>query len=112
MKDARHDDVTHDTGDGLFRQLGDAMHGPLGGWARFVFAITFVLSGAMFYCAWRLFEAVALREMVLWATACVVLVTSIGFLKDWLFSRMNLLWVLREIGRLETEIALLRGERR
>ena len=92
---------------GLFRQLGDSLGGPLGGWAKLVFAMTFVMAAAMFYCGWQAFTATDTRETVLWAAATVVLVTSIGFLKDWLFSRMNMFMVLREVKRLQLQVALL-----
>lgn len=92
---------------GLFRQLGDSLGGPLGGWAKLVFAMTFVMSAAMFYCAWQAFIAVDPRATILWAAGTVVLVMSIGFLKDWLFSRMNMLMILREVKRLQLQVAML-----
>ena len=92
---------------GLFRQLGDSLGGPLGGWAKLVFAFTFVLSVAMFYSIWRLFDADQPRDLALWATATVVLVMATGFLKDWLFSRMNMFTVLREVKRLQVQVAML-----
>jgi hypothetical protein len=96
---------------GLFRQLGDSLGGPLGGWAKLVFVMTFVLSLPMFYSVWQLFVAEEPREMALWATATVVLVMSIGFLKDWLFSRMNMFTVLREVKRLQLQVAMLAEKR-
>jgi hypothetical protein len=95
---------------GLFAQMGDSFSGPLGGWAKLVFALTFVLSFVMLYTVWRMFAAEELREVVLWATATLVLVMSVGFLKDWLFSRMNMFFVLREVKRLQVQVALLAGE--
>lgn len=92
---------------GLFRQLGDSLGGPLGGWAKLVFAVTFVLSLVMFYAVWQLFHAAELRETILWATATVLLMTGIGFLKHWMFSRMNMLSVLREVKRLQVQVAML-----
>lgn len=96
---------------GLFTQLGDSLGGPLGGWAKLVFAMTFAMAGAMFYCVWQMFAASELRETVLWATGTVVLVMSTGFLKDWLFSRMNMFTILREVKRLQVQIAMLESER-
>jgi hypothetical protein len=90
---------------GLFRQLGDSMGGTLGGWAKLIFALTFMLAALMFYCGWQAIVATELRETVLWATGVVVLVMSVGFMKDWLFSRINMLTVLREVKRLEVLVA-------
>ncbi len=90
---------------GMFRQLGDSLGGTMGGWAKIVFVMTFIQSAAMFYCAWHMFHAAELRETVLWATGVVVLIMSIGFMKDWLFSRMNMLSLLREVKRLQVLVA-------
>ena len=95
---------------GLFGQIGDSLGGPLGGWAKLVFVMTFVLSLVMVYAVWRMFVAAELREVVLWATSVVVLVMAVGFMKDWLFSRMNMFFILREVKRLQVQIALLEGE--
>ncbi|MXO59401.1 hypothetical protein GRI89_07590 [Altererythrobacter salegens] len=96
---------------GLFRQIGDSLGGPLGGWAKMVFAMTFALSVVMFYSVWQLLTATEPRDLALWGTATVVLVMSIGFLKDWLFSRMNMFSVLREVKRLQVQVAMLAAER-
>lgn len=91
---------------GMFRQIGDSLGGPLGGWAKLIFVITFLLALVMFYAIWQLLTATEIRDLVLWATATVVLVMAIGFLKDWLFSRMNMLSILRELKRVQLELAL------
>jgi hypothetical protein len=95
---------------GLFTQIGDSLGGPLGGWAKLVIALSLGLSLAMFYSAWRMFVADELRGLVLWATATVVMAISVGFLKNWLFSRMNLFSVLREVKRLQVQVAMLADE--
>lgn len=99
-----------DDGRGLFTQIGDSLGGPLGGWAKLVFALTFVLGLAMVFAVWRMFMAGELRELVLWATASIVLVMTVGFLKDWLFSRMNMFFILREVKRLQVQVAMLGGD--
>ena len=92
---------------GLFRQIGDSLGGPLGGWAKLVFALTFVLGIMLVASVWQLLTADTTRDQVLWATAAMALVMSTGFLKDWLFSRMNMFTVLREVKRLQVQVALL-----
>ena len=92
---------------GLFRQLGDSLGGPLGGWAKVVFAMTFVLGIMLVASVWQLLTADTTRDQVLWATAAMALVMSTGFLKDWLFSRMNMFTVLREVKRLQVQVAML-----
>lgn len=94
---------------GLWRQMGDSLSGPMGGWAKLVFAGSFVLALAMVYAAWQLLTATDTRELVLWAVAVIFLFTAQGFTKDWFFSRMNMLNILREVKRLQLQVAMLQG---
>ena len=96
---------------GLFRQLGDSLGGPLGGWAKVVFAMTFVMGIVLLVSVWQLLTADTTRDQILWATAAMALVMSTGFLKDWLFSRMNMFTVLREVKRLQLQVAMLTEKR-
>ena len=100
-----------DDGRGMFRQLGDSLGGPLGGWAKLAFGMTFVLGLVLAFAVWKMFTVEATRELILWATAAIVLITAQGFLKQWLFSRMGLFTVLREVKRLQVQVAMLSGER-
>ena len=95
---------------GLFRQLGDSLGGPLGGWAKVVFAMTFVMGIVLLVSVWQLLTADTTRDQILWATAAMALVMSTGFLKDWLFSRMNMFTVLREVKRLQVQVAMLNAK--
>ena len=95
---------------GLFRQLGDSLGGPLGGWAKVVFAMTFVMGIVLLVSVWQLLTADTTRDQILWATAAMALVMSTGFLKDWLFSRMNMFTVLREVKRLRVQVAMLEAK--
>ncbi|MGV3555915.1 MAG: DUF6768 family protein [Croceibacterium sp.] len=95
---------------GLFRQLGDSLGGPLGGWAKVVFAMTFVLGIMLVASVWQLLTADTTRDQILSATAAMALVMSTGFLKDWLFSRMNMFTVLREVKRLQVQVAMLESK--
>jgi hypothetical protein len=96
---------------GLFRQLGDSLGGPLGGWAKVVFAMTFVMGIVLLVSVWQLLTVDTTRDQILWATAAMALIMSTGFLKDWLFSRMNMFTVLREVKRLQLQVAMLADNR-
>lgn len=96
---------------GLFRQMGDAMSGPLGGWARLIFAVLFVMGGLLLYSAWQLVTATTTDDRIVWGVAALALLTAQGFAKDWFFSRMNMLAILREVKRLQVQVAMLAGER-
>jgi hypothetical protein len=96
---------------GLFRQLGDSLVGPLGGWAKLVFGLSFVLGIVLIVAVWQLLTADTTRDQIVWAAAALALVMSTGFLKDWLFSRMNMFTVLREVKRLQVQVAMLEAKR-
>lgn len=96
---------------GLFRQMGEAMTGPLGGWAKLVFAAMLVMAGVLFYCVWRLLVAPGADERTVWAIAALAVLMAQGFAKDWFFSRMNMLAILREVKRLQFQVAALEESR-
>ena len=52
---------------GMFRQIGDSLGGPLGGWAKFMFAIMFVIGFAIVYAVWQLLTASSVEQTILWA---------------------------------------------
>ena len=96
---------------GMFRQIGDSLGGPLGGWAKLMFAVSLVLGAVLIYSIWQLLTVEGVRETILWATATLVALTAQGFLKAWFFDRMNLISILREMKRLELQIAMLAESR-
>ncbi|MEO0464299.1 MAG: DUF6768 family protein [Pseudomonadota bacterium] len=97
---------------GMFQQIGDTWKGPLGGWAKLIFGFTVVLGFLFVFVMWKV--ATSTDNYVahtLWAISGVALLVILGFAKEWMFARMNMLTVLREIKRLQIEVALLREER-
>lgn len=92
---------------GLFAQVGDTLTGPLGGWAKLVFVVTALIFAATVYALLQMLNADSTRDIVLWATAVIVGFMATGFTKDWFFSRMNMLTVLREIKKMQLQIAML-----
>jgi hypothetical protein len=96
-----------DNSRGLFAQIGDTLGGPLGGWAKLVFVVSIFLALFTALAIWQLVTVDDTRELVLWAVAVVVAVVMQGFIKDWFFSRMNMLTILREVKRLQVQVAML-----
>ncbi|MEO1490357.1 MAG: DUF6768 family protein [Pseudomonadota bacterium] len=93
---------------GLFTQIGDTWKGPLGGWAKLIFAFTVVLGFVFLFVIWQL--ATSTHSPVahtLWAVSGVALLVIMGFAKEFMFARMNMLTVLREVKRLQVQVALL-----
>ena len=98
---------------GLFTQIGDTWKGPMGGWAKLIFAFTATLGVLFLFVIWKAATSTDnIAAHTLWAISGVALLVVIGFAKEWMFARMNMLTVLREIKRLQLEVAMLREERR
>lgn len=96
-----------ENGRGLFEQLGATLQGPMRFWSYLITIITFFVAMGAFYCGWRAINAVETREIILWATGVVLLFMMVGFAKNWIFQRMNLLSVLTELKTLELRVAQL-----
>jgi hypothetical protein len=92
---------------GLFTQLGDSLGGPLGGWAKLVFGFAFALGMFMLYAAYLAFTATSFEDGMQWGLVLVGILVIQGFVKEWLFARMNMLSILREVKRLQVQVALL-----
>lgn len=94
-----------DSDRGLFAQMGDTMAGPLGGWTRLVFGATILLAAGLFASLYMLLTAEGVRPTILWATAVIALLFAQGMAKQWLFERINLLAVLKQLKRIELRLA-------
>ncbi len=92
---------------GMFQQLGDSWQGPMGGWAKLIFGFTVVMGFGFLYIIWQVAHTREPIEHTLWAIAALAVLVIIGFAKDWMFSRMNMLTILREVKRLQVQVALL-----
>ena len=93
---------------GMFQQIGDSWKGPMGGWAKIIFAVTVILGFVLLFVIWQ--AATTTQHPIvhaLWAIAGVAVLVMTGFAKEWMFARMNMLTILREIKRLQVQVALL-----
>ncbi|TMM48842.1 DUF6768 family protein [Qipengyuania marisflavi] len=94
---------------GLYRQIGDSLTGPLGGWAKMAFVLSFVIGLGLVYSAWQVFTVADTAAIIRWAAVTLALLIMQGFLKQWMFSRMNMLSILREVKRLQLQLAMRPG---
>ncbi|MGP1281524.1 MAG: DUF6768 family protein [Parasphingopyxis sp.] len=90
---------------GLFAQIGDTLTGPLGGWAKLIFAVALALGIALFVAIWQMLTADTDRQLFIWVAVTLGLLMAQGFVKQWFFERMNLMTILRELKRVELRIA-------
>lgn len=94
---------------GLIGQWFGVYKGPTRWTAAYATVMTFVTVIAVVYCGWRLFGTTDLAEALRWSTGVIVLVVMVGFLKMWFWLRMESNRVLREIKRVELQIARTKG---
>lgn len=74
----------------------------IGGWM-----LGFALFAVAIYAGFRFAEADTTREMTGWAAVAVVAFLALGFLKLWFFMEVQKDAVLRELKRVELELAAL-----
>jgi hypothetical protein len=81
-----------------------------GRWALMnVFAaiLTFAMFGAAVYCFWQMLAAADIRDVVLWSAGVVVTMLAVAMLKMYFWMELNKNVVLREVKRLELQVARL-----
>jgi hypothetical protein len=91
--------------------IDEMLHTFTGRWAYLnVFAalITFAAFGAAIYCVWNAFQTLDVRETVLWSVGASVAMLAVAMLKIWFWMEMHKNQVLRELKRLELQVARLR----
>ncbi len=90
---------------GLFAQWFSVYDGKMRWIAVYATVLTFVLFGAAVYCGWKFFAATVALDAARWGAGAVVLMVMVGFLKIWFWMRMESNRILREVKRLELQIA-------
>ncbi len=90
---------------GMFAQVGDTLTGPLGGWAKLVFVIAFLMAMVMFYTVYQIIVADTDREFFAWGMGAFAAFYATSTIKQWFFDRMNLITVMRKSKRIELRIA-------
>jgi hypothetical protein len=72
-----------------------------------VAAITFAATAAGFYFGWKLLTADSVREAVNWGAGLGVSLAFVSLLKIWFWLEMQSNRVIREVKRLELQVAAL-----
>ena len=91
----------------LHEQVLGTFSGPMGALNVFAAIITFAMFGATLYCAWNMFQAQDARETMLWGVAVVITMLAVAMLKIYFWMELNKNSVLREVKRLELQLARL-----
>lgn len=69
--------------------------------------MTFAIFGALVYCAWNAFAASDVRATVMWSAGAIWSALAVAMLKMYFWMEMNKNVVLREVKRLELQVARL-----
>ena len=96
---------------GMFRQIGDSMQGPLGRWAKFSFALSIAIGLGLAYALYRAITFDSTDALIGWGLTAIALLIMQGFLKEWMFARLNMLTMLSEVKRLQLQLAMLEEKR-
>ncbi|GJL92158.1 DUF6768 family protein [Hyphococcus sp.] len=95
---------------GLFAQAFGVFTGKQGWIALMATIVTFVIFAAAVYCGWKFYNADAALEATRWGAGAIMLMIMTGFLKIWFWLRMESNRVLREVKRLELQMARMQGK--
>ena len=91
----------------LHEQVLGTFTGSWGALNIFGVLLTFAMFGAFVFCVWNLFETSDLRDTVLWSVGVLVTALAVAMLKIWFWMEMQKNQVLREVKRLELQVARL-----
>jgi hypothetical protein len=75
----------------------------------FAAILTFALFGAFVYCLWNLFNVSDVRATVIWSAGAIWTALAVAMLKMYFWMEINKNAVLREVKRLELQVARLAG---
>jgi len=92
---------------GLFGLMGLTLTGTNGIWAMFGIVIQLATFALAVWCGWNLYIAETGREMALWGMGFGLFSFWMGIMKLWFLLQMDKQELLREIKRLELQLALV-----
>lgn len=96
---------------GLFAQAMSLFRGRMRGWMIFMMVVQVAIIAGAIWAAVEFFHAEDTRSQILCATIFTVVMLFHAAMKLWGFMQMNRNVILREIKRLELQLARMRSER-
>lgn len=96
---------------GVFRQLRDSFHGPMKGYVILANILVVAVSLLGVYAIWGFLNADETVSLLRWAALGWAAWTVQIALKQWMWDRMNMQSLLREVKRLELQVTML-GEKK
>ena len=97
---------------GLFAQIGETFRGPMRTMTIAANVAALIATAVGLWAVWKMFGAASTRELILWAGAAWAAWTLQIGIKQWIWSRVNTLSILREMKRMELRMAALEARLR
>ena len=94
---------------GLFEQALGVMRGRWKFWAIWVYVVMFAMFAFAILACVRLFTVESTRDQIAWAVGFIFAMQAVGMLKLWFWLQMDKNAVIREVKRLELQVATLAG---
>lgn len=91
----------------LSHQLLQTLQGKLAWMNAVAWFAGFAVAGALAFCGWQFFHAPDIREMLIWGAGGGLACAGVVLIKTWFWLEMQKNSVVREVKRLELQIALL-----
>ena len=90
-----------------FSEVLGTFRGQWGALNVFAAIITFAMFGVFVWCVWNAFSVTELRDVVLWSGGALLAMLSVAMLKIYFWMDMHKNMILREVKRLELQVARL-----
>ncbi|WP_135211055.1 DUF6768 family protein [Vitreimonas flagellata] len=90
-----------------FGEVLGTFRGQWGALNVFAAIVTFALFGVFVWCAWNAFSVADLRDVVLWVGGALLSMLGVAMLKIYFWMDMHKNMILREVKRLELQVARL-----
>ncbi len=91
----------------LIGKLGEVYKGKMGWLAMIINVVLLVIFGLFIYCIVQFFAGNETNELIKWASAGFLCMTAVGMLKLFIWMQMDKNDILREMKRLELQVATL-----
>ena len=91
----------------LPEQFLDTFRGPLGGFNVIVLLALIAATAGGVFCGWRFATAADVPAMLIWGALAGLAVAAVALLKIWFWMELHRQSIMREIKRLELQVARL-----
>ncbi|MDP1932115.1 MAG: hypothetical protein Q8L60_11715 [Gammaproteobacteria bacterium] len=107
MRNSKDDLAATDDDGGIFKLIALSFRGQFRYTVMFVMLLVVVFLSLAAYCAWQMLATPDVGAKVEWLAGLLVSFIIVGLLRLWYFLELNRLSIVREVKRVELQVALL-----